>query len=278
MSKKQHYSHATLTALHHNNSMSEIKLVLTDFDGTVAEMGKHIVSDAVRQSVIECEDNGIQVVPVTGRYHHMAQPVLEILGFDGLGVFDNGATIQECVTGTIVWSKWMDPQVVRQVARICAPVAYDIDYTSEHIQHTPTDDELELIDDTTQSAPYVYALIDSTKIDSVKDALRRMQGITFYTAPSTNNKWSNAVGIQVNDVAADKFHGVDALRDIVGIAKEQTLAIGDGDNDLALFDNAGTRVAMGNATNLLKTKADYTVASVDQDGFAEAMNRFVLNK
>ena len=258
--------------------MSEIKLVLTDFDGTVAEMGKHIVSDAVRRSVIECEDNGIQVVPVTGRYHRMAQPVLEILGFDGLGVFDNGATIQECTTGRIVWSKWMDSDIVRRVAAICAPVSFDIDYTDEHIQHMPRDDELELIHDIARPAPYVYALIDSAKIDSVKEKLDYIPGITFYTAPSTNDKWSDAVGIQVNDVSADKFHGVDALRNITGITKEYTLAIGDGDNDLALFDNAGTKVAMGNATDLLKTKADYIVTSVDQDGFVEAMNKYVLKK
>jgi hydroxymethylpyrimidine pyrophosphatase-like HAD family hydrolase len=44
--------------------MSAIKLVLTDFDGTVAQMGKHIVSEAVREAVIACEESGVRMVPV----------------------------------------------------------------------------------------------------------------------------------------------------------------------------------------------------------------------
>jgi hypothetical protein len=70
---------------------------------------------------------------------------------------------------------------------------------------------------------------------------------------------------------------VEALRNITHSLKEQTLAIGDGSNDLSLFQNAGFRVAMGNASDELKDAADYVVGSVDEDGFAEAMDRFVLN-
>lgn len=258
--------------------MSQIELVLTDFDGTVAELGKHIVSDAVRQAVVACEEKGVHMVPVTGRYHRMAQPVLEILGFEDLGIFDNGATIQNCKTGEIIWSKWMDARLIKEIARICAPVAYDIDYADDHIQHEPADNELELIEQVIRPAPYVYALIKPSEIEHVKTALSQIQGITFYTAASTKLDLPDAVGIQVNGIEADKFHGVNALRNIVGVAKEHTLAIGDGDNDIALFNNAGLRVAMGNATDLLKKRADHIVAPVWDDGFAEAMHKFVLNK
>lgn len=258
--------------------MSDVKLVLTDFDGTVAEMGKHIVSNAVREAVIACEEKGVRMVPITGRYYQMALPVLELLGFEDLGVFDNGATIQRCKTGEIVWSKWMEPELVKQVARICLPGAHDLDYSDEHIQHEPIDNELELIESVARPTSHVYALIDADKIDNAKRALDQVEGITYYTAPSTNDEWPDAIGIQVNHVEADKFHGVEALRKIIGVSREETLAIGDGDNDVALFRNAGIKIAMGNATDSLKTQADYIVASVEQDGFAEAMSKFVLNK
>ncbi len=259
--------------------MSEIKLVLTDFDGTVAEIGKHVVSNAVREAVIACEERGIPTIPATGRYHRLAQPVLEILGFDGLGIFDNGATIQHCVTGEVVWSNWMPTELVREVAGICAPDAYWMDYSDEHNEHATTPYELDIINDHALPAPYVYALIADHKLEKVKAALAQVKGITFYTGHNTKENVPHpATGIQVNLASADKFHGTNALRDILGIPKEHILAIGDGDNDIALFENAGLKIAMGNATDLLKQKADYIVAPVQNDGFVEAMNKFVLNK
>lgn len=259
--------------------MSDVKLVLTDFDGTVAEMGKHVVSNAVREAIIACEEKGVRMVPITGRYYQMALPVLEVLGFEDLGVFDNGATIQHCKTGEIVWSKWMEPELVKQVAKICLPGAHDLDYSDEHIQHEPLDNEIELIESVTRPTSHVYALIDADKIEEAKRALDQIEGITYYTTvSSTNDKWPNAVGVQVNHIEADKFHGVEALRKIIDVSREETLAIGDGDNDVALFRNAGIKIAMGNATDSLKNQADYIVAPVEQDGFVEAMNIYVLNK
>lgn len=254
----------------------DVQLVLTDFDGTVVEFGKHIVSDAVRQTVIACEDQGVRMVPVTGRYHRMAQPVLELLGFEDLGVFDNGATIQNCKSGEIIWSKWLGPDVVRQVASVCAPGAEVIDYTGGHDEHEPADNELEIIAQTNESTSHVYALIKPEAVEHVREQLAKIEGITFYSAPSSRDHAPDAIGFQVNHIEADKFHGVNALRKIIGVSKDNTLAIGDGENDIALFENAAIKVAMGNATEGLKAKADIVVDTVQNDGFVAAMRQFVL--
>lgn len=259
--------------------MPKIELVLTDFDGTVAEVGKHVVSQAVRDAVIACEDSGIATIPVTGRYYHMARPILEILGFDGLGIFDNGATIQNCVTGEVVWSAWMPTDLVQKVAKLVAPHAYWMEYTPEHDEHVVTADEVDIIDSLTTPAPYVYALVDNDKLDEVKKVLDKIHEVTYYTGHNTKeNVPQLATGVQINLATGDKYHGAKALQEIIGVTKQRTLAIGDGNNDIALFENAELKIAMGNATNRLKQKADYIVGSVQDDGFVEAMNRFVLNK
>ncbi|MGB4759565.1 MAG: HAD-IIB family hydrolase [Candidatus Saccharimonadales bacterium] len=257
--------------------MSDVKLVLTDFDGTVAQMGKHIVSERVREAVIACENKGVRMVPITGRYYAMARPVLEVLGFEDLGIFDNGASIMNCKTGELVWSQWMEPETIRQVAKILAPAALIIDYTEDHEEHEPADNELERIELVDSPASHVYALLPVKDMEVATAQLAKILGITFYTAISSKANSSGCLGIQVNHEKADKFHGAAALREMLGIPKEHTLAIGDGDNDVPLFNNAKYKIAMGNATDLLKDRADHVVASVDDDGFAEAMERFVLN-
>lgn len=255
--------------------MSEIKLILTDLDGTVAELGQHTVSNKVRAAVVACEQQGVEVVPVTGRYFAMAQQVLEILGFEGLGIFDNGASIMDIKTGEIAWSRWLDADVVRAVASILAPVSREIDYTPDHNVHLPADNELERIDAMREATSHVFGLVQRSQIDKVQGQLDKITGIGYYVAVDLHGD-EDYLGVQVNHEAANKFHGAEALRSLLKIPIEQTLAIGDGDNDLPLFANAGLKIAMGNATPGLKAQADHIVADVGHDGFAEAMHRFVL--
>jgi hydroxymethylpyrimidine pyrophosphatase-like HAD family hydrolase len=82
-------------------------------------------------------------------------------------------------------------------------------------------------------------------------------------------------GVQVTHVEADKEHAVRELLGLAGSDKQHTMAIGDGDNDLPLFKSANIKVAMGNASDALKTAADEVVNSVDEDGFAEALRKFI---
>jgi hydroxymethylpyrimidine pyrophosphatase-like HAD family hydrolase len=84
------------------------------------------------------------------------------------------------------------------------------------------------------------------------------------------------MGIQVTHIRADKEHAVRELLNLLGIDKKHTLAIGDGNNDIPLFRSARVKVAVGNASELLKAEADYIVGSVTDDGFAEAINKFVI--
>lgn len=49
-------------------------------------------------------------------------------------------------------------------------------------------------------------------------------------------------------------------------------------NDISMFDCAGLRIAMANAEEYLKEKADYITASNNESGVAKAIKKFVFNK
>ena len=59
------------------------------------------------------------------------------------------------------------------------------------------------------------------------------------------------------------------------IKKEETLTIGDHNNDIELLLAGGIKVAMGNATEELKSVADFVTDTVDNDGFVKAIEKFV---
>ena len=60
-----------------------------------------------------------------------------------------------------------------------------------------------------------------------------------------------------------------------GISQEETLTIGDHNNDIDLLKAGGVKVAMGNGTDELKAIADYVTDSVDNNGFVKAIEKFV---
>jgi HAD superfamily hydrolase (TIGR01484 family) len=253
--------------------MSEIKLVLTDIDGTLVWHGQHDPSPAVRDSIEKVQDAGIQLTSATGRPYEMMHQIFEQLGFRGLGIFDGGASIRDIQTGELHWSNWLDEKRVKRIAEILLPHSTVIDYYPGYKEVSPVDTDIE---NDVEDAPYVFAFFDAGARQTVLQQLNDMKDISYHVGIGRADL-PGMLDIQVTDINSDKFHAVNALRKLVHSEKAQTLAIGDSTNDLPLFRNSGVKVAMGNAMEELKREADYIVGDVDHDGFAEAMNRFVLN-
>ncbi|HUV94315.1 MAG TPA: Cof-type HAD-IIB family hydrolase [Anaerolineae bacterium] len=77
-------------------------------------------------------------------------------------------------------------------------------------------------------------------------------------------------------LGADKGTALAWVAERLGISREETMAIGDSGNDAGMIAWAGLGVAMGNASAEAKSVADYVAPSVDDDGLAQAIERFCL--
>ena len=64
----------------------------------------------------------------------------------------------------------------------------------------------------------------------------------------------------------------------MGIAREEIMAFGDGANDIHLMREVGSGVAMSNAIEAVKEAADYIAGSNDEDGVAEFLETYVLDR
>jgi hydroxymethylpyrimidine pyrophosphatase-like HAD family hydrolase len=62
----------------------------------------------------------------------------------------------------------------------------------------------------------------------------------------------------------------------MGLGKEEICVFGDYDNDLSMFREAGLAIAMGNACAEAKDLADIVTSTNDEDGVAEAIERYIL--
>ena len=253
--------------------MSKIKLILSDIDGTIVPLFEDKPSQKVIDITKLVQNRGIEIAPVTGRPYDMAKDLFEHIGFHDLGVFDAGASVRKVATGELVWKKWIEVKRIKNVLEILLPVSKIVDYFPDQNE---IEAETAVISDVSEDAPYIFAFVyDTEEGHRVVEELKKDKTLSV-NLHYAHDKWAGYLNVQITDHLANKFHGVMALRKIYNSSPEETLAIGDSGNDIPLFKAAGVKVAMGNATDELKSLADYVVAGVDHDGFAEAMERFVL--
>ena len=88
-------------------------------------------------------------------------------------------------------------------------------------------------------------------------------------------RWSDLFA-DVIPAGVGKDVGISRVVNYLGIRLDDTMAFGDGGNDISMLHHVGTGVAMGDAPQMVKEAADYVTASADEDGIALALEHFGL--
>jgi len=81
--------------------------------------------------------------------------------------------------------------------------------------------------------------------------------------------------VEMYNKATSKGVALRTLADILGVSKSEIMSIGNGENDLTMFDESGIKVAVANAEDCLKERADFIVASNNMSGVAEAIEKYI---
>lgn len=84
----------------------------------------------------------------------------------------------------------------------------------------------------------------------------------------------NETGIDIISKTGGKQAGIKAFLDAHGLKRSQSMAFGDGENDISMLKYAGIGVAMGNANDQVKQEASYVTTAVDDDGIKNALKHF----
>ena len=111
---------------------------------------------------------------------------------------------------------------------------------------------------------------DTKAVEACEGELRRRLGA------EASAKRSQAYYLDVTPIHADKGYAVRRIAAALGVPMEQVAVIGDMDNDMPMFDVAPFRIAMGNGIGSLKAKATFVTEDNEHDGFAAAVERYIL--
>ena len=94
--------------------------------------------------------------------------------------------------------------------------------------------------------------------------------------PDTTAKRSQPYYLDVTPAKSDKGYAVTRIAAVLGVPIDEVAVIGDMANDLPMFDVAPHRIAMGNGIDALKDRASFVTQSNEHDGWALAIERYVL--
>ena len=89
------------------------------------------------------------------------------------------------------------------------------------------------------------------------------------------NRWHWG-GVDIVCKGMNKSVGIREYLEANGIAREEAMAFGDGENDVEMLRFAGIGVAMGNGAAAAKEAADYVTGDIDENGIADALHHFGL--
>lgn len=273
-----------------------IKLVAMDLDGTTfnsaGDISEHTVAvleDAARL--------GVHIVVSTGRsYASLPQHIKNVDGIE-YAITSNGAHVNILHTGEEIYSDFLDPGAVEEIAVLKEETGADIEvfisgrayvdesYYNDVKENGCTYRNADYVIWSRRPVPDVTALMLEHKaeienvnfiyptLEMLADAKPRVDAIKNATITSSfpNN-------LEVGGPNTSKKTALLWLLDMLGIEADELMCCGDAPNDIAMVELAGIGVAVANAWGGLKDHADYITASNDDDGVAMAIEKFVLRK
>jgi Cof subfamily protein (haloacid dehalogenase superfamily) len=264
--------------------MKEIKMVAIDMDGTILNHsadGSLFFSQATKDAIQKLKDANIKVAIATGRSHSILAPYLGEIGLENMyHVMCNGAATVDPM-GNFINLHGLGNKTYRDlVTRLSAagiPFAVfdpDLSYCLPYVldTHAHAYRESTICEDLLSLPAITKVIVGPYAIDEVRLAIGDVE-ISMAHSVFQGDDYA-----EIWPLGMHKGTAVEEVAKIYGIELDEIMAIGDSGNDKAMLAYVGFGVAMGNATDEVKSYAKAVTASIDEDGAAKAIEKYVFAK
>lgn len=254
-----------------------IKAAFFDVDGTLLSHKTKSVPQSAREAVAKLRAAGIKCIVATGRQiTEMNKLPVADMAFDSYITLNGQLTLDDQkkkLYGTPLTGKAKD---------------YFVKMFSENrIPALLVEEEAVYLNFFDQRVAVVQEAISSAVPPFGSYSGKDIYQVCAYLAPGEEalladiadecvmTRW-NLGGMDIIAKGGGKVEGIRKYLEREGISVEETIAFGDGENDMDMLRFAGIGVAMGNAEEKVKAAADYVTADIDDDGVAKALQHFGL--
>ena len=266
---------------------AKISLVLADVDGTLVTHDKVLTERAIR-AVRRLRERGIRFAITSGRPPRGMTMLIEPLDIvEPIAGFNGGLFVRPDLS--IIEAKTLSRAAADKAVRILRDHAVDVwvysgedwlvgDARAPHVDREQW---------TVKFAPKVTrdfeaALEQAVKIVGVSDDLELMKTVEKAAQQALGDTASAARSqpyyLDVTHPDANKGGVVLSLERMLGVKPSEVATLGDQPNDVLMFRKSGISIAMGQAADEVKQAATYVSDSAEDEGFAKAIERYVLGE
>lgn len=254
--------------------MSNYKAIITDLDGTAVPVSSDgsDVSEANIAAIRRAQDNGYKAACATGRSWRLAKVVVGILGFASPCIIEGGSRIIDVQTEETLWERRLDAPALSAILDIFKRESDTGEVYTARFSHT----ELHTVTEVPNDSRFIYLLgVHKEPASAICEAVNNREIAVAHTTPS----WSGEgkLDVHVTHPEATKKQAVQVWQELLNVSKEQTIGMGDSQNDMPFFRSVNMKVAVDNATPELKQAADYIAPSCDEDALAQVIKRFQMS-
>ncbi len=266
------------------------KMIVLDLDDTLLR-DDQTISDRTKESLLKVQEAGVKVVLASGRPTYGMEWVAKELKLDHYGSYIlsfNGSKIINCKTNEEKYSRTLSSETVHHLYDLSQREGVGILTYLEDSIIIEEDNEFATIESELTGLPVkVVSSFKETIKEPVVKALMLKEANELKKVEKKLQKEldgelsvmrSKPFFLEFTQLGVTKGASLDHLIKPMGIKSEEVIAIGDSYNDLTMIEFAGLGVAMGNAPDDIKDKANYVAASNMEDGVAEVIEKFVLNR
>lgn len=287
------------------------KLIAMDIDGTLLNSYGE-VSKKNKEAIKMALQKNIEIVLTSGRMPKAILPIANEINANKYIISGNGATIYDIQNDKIIYNNYISKNKILEIIDICEKnsMFYNI-YTNDVIltkslnynilfyhnenKKNPEDKKIKInIVEDIYKYVQEYKKNDFLKITicddnenvfkSIMNKIRRIKDVDILEVAHMSKKIIKH-GSEEHEIAyyyteitnknVNKWTALEVLLNKLEIKKEELITIGDNINDKEMIENAEIGIVTGNASPEMKSIADETVASNNEDGVAEAIRRHI---
>lgn len=264
-------------------------LLVVDIDGTL--LYQRMISLENTKALTRLCDSGIKLALSTGRALGACQDIINHLSLTGYHIFFDGALVANRQAEE-VYVQFLSPETVKQAIDFAHIEGIDIDLYSvdryfveretwsatAHRDFFNIEPKIVDFNDIWQQEKIVkigLVAISNEERIQVQGFCSHFSGVCHFSWARTP-MYNNSAFINMVAPGVSKGRALQVLSAYLGISNSETVAIGDGINDIPLFREAGLAVAMGNAPEEVKAVADFVTLDVADNGLAATIDKFLL--
>lgn len=266
------------------------KLVAIDLDGTLLRDDKTFSKYTIDIISKVCK-KGVHIAIASGRPFPVVKNIIQDLGisdFDECCITLNGASIQKTNSGEVLYASSITGFDIREIYSLltntnCFMHAFSLsrgllvnkynDYSAiEHFGGLIKSNEFDFF--LTPYDEFFFKAVVVGEKDQI-DLIEKNIPKDFMNKYSIIRTLDNL--LEFLKLGTHKGLGIDVLAKYYNISRDEIIAFGDEQNDFEMLSSVGMPIAMGNASDRIKSLCKYTTDTNNNDGVAKALKKLILD-